>query len=128
MEFTKEDLINTKEIIYTVLNNQKNNSKSNIKMKEYSFNQEIYPIITTLGLSTMAFNESILMKSIAILSTILTYEELRYILINLKNILITKKKLNLLQKAKYDQLLKELSLDEIKEINYLETENKGSYK
>ena len=128
MEFTKEDLINTKEIIYTVLNNQKNDSKNNIKMKEYNFNQEIYPIITTLGLSTMAFNESILMKSIAILSTILTYEELRYILINLKNILITKKKLNLLQKAKYDQLLKELSLDEIKEINYLETENKGSYK
>ena len=128
MEFTKEDLINTKKIIYTVLNNQKNDSKNNIKMKEYNFNQEIYPIITTLGLSTMAFNESILMKSIAILSTILTYEELRYILINLRNILVTKKKLNLLQKEKYDQLLKILNFDEIKEINYLEMENKGSCK
>lgn len=127
-EFTKEDLINAKSLVYAVLDNKKQSSKANITMKELSFNNEIYPIITTLGLSTIAFNDGNIMKSIAILSTILTYEELRYILVNLKNILLTKKKLKLLTKEKYDSLLSSLTFDELREIDYLEKEEKGSCK
>lgn len=118
---TKDDLIRTKELVELVLNEKKNNNKANITMREYSFNERIYPTITSFSLSTIAFNDSDIMKSIAILTGILTYEELRYILTNLKSILLTNKKLKLLQKSKYEQLLSLLSTDEIKEINYLET-------
>lgn len=118
---TKDDLIRTKELVELVLNEKKKNNKANITMREYSFNERIYPTITSFSLSTIAFNDSYIMKSIAILTGILTYEELRYILTNLKSILLTNKKLKLLQKSKYEQLLSLLSNDEIKEINYLET-------
>lgn len=118
---TKDDLIRTKELVELVLNEKKKNNKANITMREYSFNERIYPTITSFSLSTIAFNDSDIMKSIAILTGILTYEELRYILTNLKSILLTNKKLKLLQKSKYEQLLSLLSNDEIKEINYLET-------
>ena len=123
---TKEDLVNAKDLVKQVLEEKKQNSKTNIIMKEYNFNTDIYPIITTLGLSTIAFNDGNIMKTITVLAGILTYEELRYILVNLKNILLAQKKLNLLTKSKYEKLLSMITTDEYKEINYLDA--KGSSK
>lgn len=129
-KITKENLIKSKNLVSFVLSNRKATSNINLRNTQVNFYNEVYTKATTFGLSALAFDDNTLMKSIAILSGILTYEELKYILENLRNILVTNYKLKLLKKEKFEKLYSKLTQNEIYDINYhmLEEEVKSSRK
>ena len=128
--FTKEELLATKSIVTQVLKNKRADNRSNLNNTTINFYNEVYTKGVTLGLSAIAFDDNALMKAITILSGILTYEELKYILTNLKSYIVTTHKLQLLNQTKYDKLLKLLTNEEIKDINYqrMEDEIRGPRK
>lgn len=115
-DITKEELIECKELLYRIFNNKVGESKLNIKNEFTTNAQNNCEKAAMLGLTGVMVNDSDIAKLLFILANVISYEELRYLYMNIKSIIKYNQNMKLLYNEQYEKLISKLNENDINEI------------